>query len=163
MRSILKILLNNAVHDGKLTEKKRDILLQQMTDEVADLVLNDNYRQALSLSLSRLRTIHNSGLYQDYIKNWKCWVKSIASSSFYPMTRLFWKERRPRSDLPCQKLRCFLLTAKFISKMKYAIQSSRRPFFKHYLVSAFRNVTEIVCGIHAKTSFAPRNYCNHVK
>ena len=46
----IKILLGLAVTDGELTEKQRDGLLADMTDEVAALVLRDNYFQTQALS-----------------------------------------------------------------------------------------------------------------
>ncbi|MCO1616414.1 NAD-glutamate dehydrogenase [Micromonospora tulbaghiae] len=46
----IKILLNTAVADGELERPERDELLAQMTDEVADLVLRDNYDQARALN-----------------------------------------------------------------------------------------------------------------
>ncbi|MFC0098061.1 NAD-glutamate dehydrogenase [Micromonospora marina] len=46
----IKILLNTAVADGELDRPERDELLAQMTDEVADLVLRDNYDQARALN-----------------------------------------------------------------------------------------------------------------
>lgn len=46
----LKILLDRVVLDGDLTEKQRNQLLVSMTDEVADLVLRDNYEQNLALA-----------------------------------------------------------------------------------------------------------------
>ncbi|MGH8728036.1 MAG: NAD-glutamate dehydrogenase [Burkholderiales bacterium] len=51
----IKILLNNVVAEGELTAKQRDQLLADMTDEVAQLVLRDNYFQAQSLSVSGAR------------------------------------------------------------------------------------------------------------
>ena len=47
----IKILLDQAVIAGKLTVKKRNSLLAKMTDEVADLVLWDNYSQTQAISL----------------------------------------------------------------------------------------------------------------
>lgn len=41
----IKILLNAAIDSGDLAQQERDALLESMTDEVADLVLQDNYRQ----------------------------------------------------------------------------------------------------------------------
>ncbi|MBI2785506.1 MAG: NAD-glutamate dehydrogenase, partial [Legionella longbeachae] len=64
----IKILLNKEVSNKKLTEKKRNQLLAQMTEEVAQLVLQDNYNQALVLGFSSLNTVSYSGLYQAYIK-----------------------------------------------------------------------------------------------
>jgi glutamate dehydrogenase len=47
----IKILLGLAVSDGELTEKQRNTLLPQMTDDVAALVLRDNYFQTQALSI----------------------------------------------------------------------------------------------------------------
>ena len=48
----IKIALNAEVRAGALTEKARNSLLARMTDEVADLVLEDNRLQALALSIA---------------------------------------------------------------------------------------------------------------
>jgi glutamate dehydrogenase len=47
----IKILLNAEVADGELTMKQRDRLLKDMTDDVAELVLVDNYRQSEAITL----------------------------------------------------------------------------------------------------------------
>jgi glutamate dehydrogenase len=49
----IKILLGIAVADGEMTEKQRNQLLPQMTDEVAALVLRDNYFQTQALSIGK--------------------------------------------------------------------------------------------------------------
>jgi glutamate dehydrogenase len=54
----IKILLNSVIEDGELTEKQRNKLLVEMTDEVAKLVLRDNYFQTQVLSVSRSRGVH---------------------------------------------------------------------------------------------------------
>ena len=48
----IKILLNAPVREGKLTYEQRNKLLADMTDEVAALVLRDNYFQTQSLAVS---------------------------------------------------------------------------------------------------------------
>jgi glutamate dehydrogenase len=48
----IKILLGLAVADGEMTEKQRNALLPQMTDEVAAMVLADNYHQPQVISLT---------------------------------------------------------------------------------------------------------------
>ncbi len=53
----IKILLNALVQDGKLTPKQRDALLVEMTDEVSDIVLNDNYLQTQAISIARSSSI----------------------------------------------------------------------------------------------------------
>jgi glutamate dehydrogenase len=47
----IKILLNDAVRRGEMDTEARNTLLHSMTDEVAKLVLNDNYRQNVAISL----------------------------------------------------------------------------------------------------------------
>jgi glutamate dehydrogenase len=49
----IKILLGLAVADGEMTDKQRNALLPQMTDDVARQVLADNYFQTQVLSLTR--------------------------------------------------------------------------------------------------------------
>ncbi len=48
----LKIALATPESDGRLTRDKRNVLLASMTDEVAKLVLRNNYLQSLALSLT---------------------------------------------------------------------------------------------------------------
>ncbi|WP_374432936.1 NAD-glutamate dehydrogenase [Inhella sp.] len=48
----IKILLGLALADGEMTEKQRNALLAQMTDEVAQLVLRDNTFQTQVLSVT---------------------------------------------------------------------------------------------------------------
>ncbi|QYA13610.1 NAD-glutamate dehydrogenase [Rhizobium sp. AB2/73] len=55
----IKIALANAMHDGRLTRPKRDTLLASMTDEVAALVLRNNYLQSLAISLTERKGTGN--------------------------------------------------------------------------------------------------------
>ena len=48
----IKILLNAVERDGRLTRPERNRLLETMTDEVAQLVLRDNYLQTGRLSIT---------------------------------------------------------------------------------------------------------------
>ena len=48
----IKILLGLAVGDGEMTDKQRNALLPQMTQDVAALVLRDNYFQTQALSVA---------------------------------------------------------------------------------------------------------------
>jgi len=48
----IKILLGLVIADGELTKKQQNTLLAQMTDQVAALVLRDNYFQTQSLSIA---------------------------------------------------------------------------------------------------------------
>ena len=48
----IKVLLNEVVSGGDMTEKQRNRLLEDMTDEVAELVLRNNYLQTQALSVA---------------------------------------------------------------------------------------------------------------
>ena len=48
----IKVLLNEAVSAGDMTGKQRNRLLEEMTGEVADLVLRNNYLQTQALSVA---------------------------------------------------------------------------------------------------------------
>ncbi len=64
----IKILLNSQVQDGKLKMEARNKLLASMTDEVADLVLWDNYRQNQAISLMQRMSLARLGSKQHFIR-----------------------------------------------------------------------------------------------
>ncbi len=53
----IKILLGAAEQDKKLTRSKRNVLLAEMTDEVARLVLRSNYLQTQAISMMAARAV----------------------------------------------------------------------------------------------------------
>ena len=65
----IKILLNLVTQKTKLSTKERNTLLASMTDEVANLVLNNNYMQALSLSILESRGVPRTREYMRVIRN----------------------------------------------------------------------------------------------
>jgi glutamate dehydrogenase len=60
----IKIALSIPVRDGRLTMSARNAFLAEMTDEVAVLVLRNNYLQPLALSLSQRRGMEDFGFLQ---------------------------------------------------------------------------------------------------
>ena len=57
----IKIALNGPERDGRLDEASRNWLLADMTDDVARLVLRNNYLQTLALSLAERRGVADLG------------------------------------------------------------------------------------------------------
>ncbi|MDO9416776.1 NAD-glutamate dehydrogenase [Pararhizobium sp.] len=55
----IKIALASAMRDDRLTRSKRNALLASMTDEVAGLVLRNNYLQSLAISLVERQGLEN--------------------------------------------------------------------------------------------------------
>ncbi|MDQ2971528.1 MAG: NAD-glutamate dehydrogenase, partial [Pseudomonadota bacterium] len=64
----IKILLNDPVRRGELTLEGRNTLLASMTDEVEKLVLADNYRQNVALSLMEHMSVHRLGSKAHFIR-----------------------------------------------------------------------------------------------
>ncbi|QDW67735.1 NAD-glutamate dehydrogenase [Luteimonas granuli] len=64
----IKILLNAQVQAGKLKLEERNKLLKAMTDEVAGLVLHDNYRQNQAISLMERMSVPRLGSKQHFIQ-----------------------------------------------------------------------------------------------
>ncbi len=67
----IKILTSAVMEDPKngLTLKKRNTLLASMTDEVAALVLRDNYQQTQGLSLAEMQAVENLSLHAVFIRD----------------------------------------------------------------------------------------------
>ena len=64
----IKIALSIPLRDGRLSLSARNALLAEMTDEVAALVLRNNYLQPLALSLSERRGLEDFGFLQRLIQ-----------------------------------------------------------------------------------------------
>ncbi len=60
----IKIALSRPLRAGALTLEGRNALLAEMTDEVARLVLRNNYQQTLALSLAQRRGLEDLGFQQ---------------------------------------------------------------------------------------------------
>ena len=60
----IKIALSRPLRSGALTLEARNALLVEMTDEVARLVLRNNYQQTLALSLAQRRGLEDLGFQQ---------------------------------------------------------------------------------------------------
>jgi glutamate dehydrogenase len=64
----IKIALSIPLRDGRLAMNARNVLLAEMTDEVAGLVLRNNYLQPLALSLAQRRGMEDFGFLQRLIQ-----------------------------------------------------------------------------------------------
>ena len=64
----LKILLDRVVKAGDQTEEQRNELLAAMTEEIADLVLRDNYEQNLALANAAANAAPMLHVHEDWIR-----------------------------------------------------------------------------------------------
>jgi len=65
----IKILLNEVVAAGDLTEKQRNELLAEMTDDVASLVLAHNHRQAQAISVTEATAAASLDRHARFMRN----------------------------------------------------------------------------------------------
>ncbi|WP_096085930.1 NAD-glutamate dehydrogenase [Agaribacterium haliotis] len=65
----IKILIDAQVANGDLTVKQRNALLEAMTDDVSRLVLNNNYKQTLALSIAEQYAVIRGNEYRRFIKH----------------------------------------------------------------------------------------------
>ncbi|MFM2077295.1 MAG: hypothetical protein RJA49_1185, partial [Actinomycetota bacterium] len=63
----IKILLGAAVQSGRLTEEQRNEILASMTDDVGDLVLDDNRAQTLALAIARRQAFPMVNVHSRYL------------------------------------------------------------------------------------------------
>ena len=63
----IKIALDQLVHDGELTSKQRNTMLAEMTDDVADLVLENNRGQTLALMIAREQSLRMVNVHARYL------------------------------------------------------------------------------------------------
>ncbi len=64
----IKVLLDGIVDAGELTVKQRNQLLESMTDEVAELVLDNNKAQTLALVIARRQALPMVNVHARYIE-----------------------------------------------------------------------------------------------
>jgi glutamate dehydrogenase len=93
----IKILLDKQVADGELTEKQRNRYLESMTDDVADLVLKNNYQQTQAISLSYIETHRRTEEYKRVIHYLESTGKLNRALEFLPTDEAL-TERKGRKE-----------------------------------------------------------------
>ena len=93
----IKIALSIPLRDGRLAVHERNELLAEMTDEVAALVLRNNYLQPLAISLSQRRGMEDFGFLQRLIQTLEARGLLDRAVEFLPDDMAL-TERRRRMD-----------------------------------------------------------------
>ncbi|MGS2718023.1 NAD-glutamate dehydrogenase [Eionea flava] len=93
----IKILLDKQVADGEMTEKQRNRYLESMTDDVADLVLKNNYQQTQAISLSHIETHRRTEEYKRVIHYLESTGKLNRALEFLPSDEVL-VERKARQE-----------------------------------------------------------------
>ena len=134
----IKILLNNIVADGDLTLKQRNELLSEMTDEVARLVLRENYLQTRAISLTATQALRSVELHSRYINELERTGKIDRALEFLPNEKSLMEHKLIGKGLSNPAISTLLCYSKII--LKEAILASdvpEDPYLKEFLVGSF--------------------------
>ncbi len=108
----IKIALSGPVRAGKLTIDSRNKLLSEMTDEVARLVLRNNYQQTLALSLAERRGIEDIGFQQRLMQTLEARGHLDRTVEFLPDDMTIAERRKRNAVLTRPELAVLLAYAK---------------------------------------------------
>ncbi len=110
----LKIALSLPMRDGRLTRPDRNALLAEMTDEVAALVLRNNYQQTLALSLAQRRGLDDLGFQQRLMQTLEKRQLLDRAVEFLPSDMEIVERRRRAEPLTRPELAVLLAYAKLV-------------------------------------------------
>ena len=108
----IKILLGDVVSTGDMTEKQRNELLVEMTDDVARLVLRNNYRQTQALSLAALQAPSMLGVHQRLLQQLEGSGRCDRGLEFLPTEEVIAERRTAGGGLVAPELAVLLAYAK---------------------------------------------------
>lgn len=134
----IKILLNALISNGELTREKRNKLLEKMTDEVAQLVLLDNYNQTQMLSLEASVAQQTTDLFRHYINDMEKAGRLDRKLEYLPDDKAL--QDRKANNKPLTRPEIAILLAYCKMYLKQDILASdvpEDPYFVKYLATAF--------------------------
>ena len=108
----IKIALSALVRSGALTMEKRNAFLAEMTDEVARLVLRNNYQQTLALSLAQRRGLEDLGFQQRLMQTLEQRSELDRTVEFLPDDMTLGERRKRNAGLTRPELAVLLAYAK---------------------------------------------------
>ncbi|HET7910401.1 MAG TPA: NAD-glutamate dehydrogenase [Pseudolabrys sp.] len=108
----IKIALSAPVRAGVLSIDKRNTFLAEMTDEVARLVLRNNYQQTLALSLAQRRGLEDLGFQQRLMQTLEQRGELDRPVEFLPDDMTLGERRKRNSGLTRPELAVLLAYAK---------------------------------------------------
>lgn len=134
----IKILFSGIISKGDVTLKQRNQLLLKMTDEVAELVLQDNYHQNEALSLAAFSSA-------DYIDVYRRFITSLEESGnlnraleFLPTDKMILDRKSANLGLTKPELAVLLAYAKIVVEEEFCHSSLvNDPYFQCYAKKAF--------------------------
>jgi glutamate dehydrogenase len=134
----LKILLAPGVASGGMSQERRNELLEELTEEVARLVLDDNRAQSLAISLDELRARESTDDFRDLMVSLEKTGELDRVSEGLPSTDVLVERREGHQSLARPELCVLLAYAKLALKTR--LLRSRLPddpITERYLLGYF--------------------------
>jgi glutamate dehydrogenase len=134
----IKILLDRVVADGDLTRKQRNVLLSEMTDDVARLVLRDNYDQNIALAEAAAQAVPLLHVHEDWMKRLEKAALLDRELEFLPSTKQMRQRRADGVGLTEPELSLLLAYTKIVLEHEVlASELPDDPFMRGKLFSYF--------------------------
>ena len=134
----IKILLNQIVVNGDMTEKQRAQLLEDMTEDVARLVLRNNFRQTQALSIASYEALMRINEYRALITSLEREGGLDRGLEFLPSDEALTERRAKHLGLTRPELAVLICYVK--GRVKLAILDSdipEEPFFAKNIFNSF--------------------------
>jgi glutamate dehydrogenase len=134
----IKILLHEVVSNGDMTEKQRRKLLESMTDEVADLVLSNNYAQTQAISIAESEAHFRHGEYTALINNLESSGKLNRALEFIPSDEVLTERKAQGGNLTRPELSVLISYVKGQLKEELACDEiCNNDYMARYAATAF--------------------------
>ncbi|GAA3525633.1 NAD-glutamate dehydrogenase [Nonomuraea rosea] len=134
----IKILLDQVVRDGELTDKQRNQVFTSMTDEVADLVLRDNYAQNVVLAATRSQAVEMLHIHSRYLRRLERDGLVNRELEFLPSDKTLAERRQARLGLTAPEFSVLLAYTKLVADAELlGSDLPDDPYLASWLVSYF--------------------------
>lgn len=134
----IKILLNLVMAKGDLTYKQRNLILSEMTDEVAELVLRENYLQTRSINLSMAMAGRAMELNIQYLNDLHRSGKLDRHLEFMPDDKHLHERKSQGFGLTSSEVAVLMCYTKIIIKEEIlASDLPEDPYLERFLIRSF--------------------------
>lgn len=137
----IKILLNKLINDERMSIEERNKLLEYMTDEVADLVLRDNYEQTQMLSLEASVSLQTTDLFRRFMNDLEKGGRLNRKLEYLPDEKTLLERKTNGKGLTRPEIAILLAYCKMYLKQDIvATDVPEDPYFIKHLKMAFPKV-----------------------
>lgn len=134
----IKILLNRFMLNGSMSLAERNHLLEEMTDEVAELVLLDNYEQTQMLGLEASVASQTMDIFRHYIADMERTGRLDRKLEYLPDDKMLIERKTNHKPLTRPEIAILLAYSKmYLKQTLLSTKLPEDPYFDKYLLTAF--------------------------